>query len=71
VRTSDWKLAVRETGGDELYDLTADPWELRNLHPRLADDQELTRRALDLSGLLQRHLLATMNDQPRQQQVHA
>ncbi|HAT11439.1 MAG TPA: hypothetical protein DCS97_12795 [Planctomycetes bacterium] len=71
VRTSDWKLVVRETGGDELYDLTADPWELRNLHPRLADDQELTRRALDLSGLLQRHLLATMNDQPRQQQVHA
>jgi hypothetical protein len=44
---------------------------LRNLHPRLADESGLTRHALRLSGLLQRHLLATMNDQPRQQQVHA
>ena len=34
VRGERWKLVVRETGEDELYDLTEDPWELRN---RIAD----------------------------------
>jgi hypothetical protein len=31
VRTKDWKLMVRETGGDELYPVSTDPCERWNL----------------------------------------
>ena len=31
VRTIDWKLMVRETGGDELYPVSTDPCERWNL----------------------------------------
>jgi choline-sulfatase len=39
VRTDRYKLVVRETGGNELYDLENDPWELHNRwgDPALAD----------------------------------
>ncbi|MDF3129477.1 sulfatase-like hydrolase/transferase [Kiritimatiellaeota bacterium B1221] len=32
VRTPEWKLVVRETGGNELFDLEADTYEMRNLY---------------------------------------
>ncbi|NBB78039.1 MAG: sulfatase-like hydrolase/transferase [Verrucomicrobia bacterium] len=67
VRTEKWKLVVRETGGDELYDLTSDPRELRN---RIDDG-----RYADVVRQLQRKLLAwclrTDPDQPRVEQVGA
>ena len=31
VRTSDWKYIASATGEEELYDLVADPFELRNV----------------------------------------
>ena len=31
IRTGEWKLVRYETGEEELYDLTADPYELENL----------------------------------------
>ena len=30
VRTATHKLVIRETGGDELYDLEKDRWEMNN-----------------------------------------
>tara|TARA_R100000027_G_scaffold15040_2_gene10810 strand:+ start:1852 stop:3351 length:1500 start_codon:yes stop_codon:yes gene_type:complete len=30
VRTQQWKLVIRETGGNELYDLKSDPYEMNN-----------------------------------------
>ncbi len=32
VRTREWKLVVRETGGNELFHLPDDPYEMRNLY---------------------------------------
>jgi len=67
VRTEKWKLVVRETGGDELYQLTEDPYEMKNL----IDD----RRHAKVVQQLQRKLLAwclrTDPDQPRVEQVGA
>lgn len=44
VRTSRWKLVVRETGGNELYDLDADRWEMENLWERFRADATLAAR---------------------------
>lgn len=32
VRTEEWKLVVRETGGNELFNMQDDPYELKNLY---------------------------------------
>jgi len=50
VRTERWKLVVRETGDDELYNVVDDPWELCNRihepgHETVVRD--LQRRLLD------------------------
>ncbi len=39
VRTNQWKLVVRETGGNELFHVAEDPFEMENLYgdPRYAD----------------------------------
>ncbi len=67
VRTQDWKLIVRETGGDELYDLREDPRELNNLHgtPGLEAVQ------LDLQTQLLQWILRTDPDRPRLARVGA
>ena len=62
VRSERWKLVVRETGGDELYDLAADPWELRNLHGRSEHDGTVA----SLQRLLLAWCLRTDPDRPHQ-----
>jgi choline-sulfatase len=32
VRTEEWKLVVRETGGNEMFHMQEDPWEMKNLY---------------------------------------
>ncbi len=60
IRTRDWKLVVRETGGDELYHLTEDPWEMNNLHSTPGHEAVL----LDLQRRLLEWCLLTDPDQP-------
>jgi choline-sulfatase len=67
VRTARWKLVMREVGGDELYDLEADPWELENLHGR----RELLPQVAELQGRLLRWCLRTDPDRPRLASVGA
>jgi hypothetical protein len=43
VRAIDWKLLVRETGGDELYPVSADPCERWNLLTSLKSSAVLAR----------------------------
>jgi choline-sulfatase len=67
VRTKRWKLVIRETGGNELYDMEADPYELRNLWGR-------PESASVTSALLQSIVqwdLRTDTDRPIQQRVCA
>jgi len=67
VRTATHKLVVREVGGDELYDLTADPHELDNLIDRpehAALVTQLQRQLLDWC-------LRTDTDRPFQEKVGA
>ena len=58
ARTMSHKLVVRECGGDELYDLAADPWEMDNCFgdPALASVQN------ELQLRLIKHRLATDTD---------
>jgi len=32
IRTHDWKLVIRETGGNELFHIAEDPYEMKNLY---------------------------------------
>jgi arylsulfatase A-like enzyme len=54
VRDRRWKYVWNATAEDELYDLQADPWELRNLATRPECAAELAR--------LRRRLIAWMKD---------
>lgn len=50
VRTDKWKLVTRLVGGDELYDMEEDPYEMRNLWGREGYEQivpELQRKMID------------------------
>jgi len=60
VRTPEWKLVVRETGGDELFHVAEDPYEMVNLHgdPARAD------RVAKLQRLLLDWCLRSAPDQP-------
>ncbi|MDQ4099529.1 MAG: sulfatase-like hydrolase/transferase [Chloroflexota bacterium] len=59
-RTHDWKLVRYETGEGELYDLRADPYELRNR----IDDPACEPVVRDLEGRLLRWLIATEDTLP-------
>ena len=61
VRTENWKLVVRETGGNELYHLAADPWEMNNLYGQPGTESTV----LDLQDKLLHWVLRTDTDLPR------
>jgi arylsulfatase A-like enzyme len=67
VRTERWKLVVRLSGGNELYDLDRDPWELNNLYGR----RDLSRVVCDLERMLIEWCLRTDTDRPFQPEVGA
>jgi choline-sulfatase len=67
IRTKDWKLVVREVGGNELYHMSEDPWELRNLYGQ-AGTEAIT---LELQTALLEWCLRTDTDRPFVQEVGA
>lgn len=67
VRTCDWKLVVRETGGNELYHLAEDPREMNNLYGQPGTEPIL----LDLQEKLLQWVLRSDPDQPRIAEVGA
>ena len=67
VRTYTHKLVMRLTGGNELYDLEADPWELDNRW----DDPALNAVKLELMQKLVEWSLRTDTDRPYQPNVAA
>ncbi|MBN8526203.1 MAG: sulfatase-like hydrolase/transferase [Planctomycetes bacterium] len=67
VRSETHKLVMRETGGHELYDLAADPWELDN---RYGDPAMSGVQAALMERLVGWHL-RTVSDRPFQPQVGA
>jgi arylsulfatase A-like enzyme len=67
VRTEHHKLVMREVGGNELYDLDADPWELSN---RYGDVQLAAVQAGLMEQLVAWHL-RTVSDRPFQPRVGA
>jgi choline-sulfatase len=71
VRTDRWKLVMRVAGGNELYDMESDPWELHNLWGRHEGDAELQRVVLDLQQRLIEWCLRTDTDRPFQEDVGA
>lgn len=48
VRTKDWKLVIRETGGNELFHLRADPDEMFNLYPNTGYEEIKSQLMLQL-----------------------
>ncbi|NLF40756.1 hypothetical protein GX586_15035 [bacterium] len=71
VRTERWKLVIRETGGNELYDMQADPWELNNLWNDYPSNPILRDAVLDLQQKMIEWCLRTDTDRPYQEQVGA
>jgi choline-sulfatase len=67
VRTGTHRLTLRETGEHELYDLQADPYEMRNR----IDDLELASVRSDLTQRLAVWSLQTNPDRPHQDSVGA
>ncbi len=67
VRTATHKLVIRETGGDELYDLEEDRWEMNNRW----DDPALAAVKTDLLTKLAKWALTTDTDRPYQAEVGA
>ena len=67
VRTDGWKLVVREVGGNELYDVQADPWEMTNRW----GEPDLRDLTLELMQKLVEWNLRTWTDRPFQPQVGA
>lgn len=60
VRTDKWKLVIRLAGGNELYDMENDPYELDNLYGR----PELAPVVLDLQTRMIEWCLRTDTDRP-------
>lgn len=71
VRSDRWKLAARLAGGNELYDLAADPHELDNLWPDLGTRPDLLPVVADLQQALIEWSLRTDTDRPFQEHVGA
>lgn len=67
VRTATHKLVVRLAGGNELYGIEQDPWELDNRW----GDPALREVALDLQQKMIAWCLRTDTDRPHQQTVGA
>ncbi|MGF1483794.1 MAG: sulfatase-like hydrolase/transferase [Opitutales bacterium] len=67
IRTQEWKLVVREIGGNELYHLTEDRWELKNLYGQ-PGTESIT---LELQRGLLEWCLRTDTDRPYIQNVGA
>jgi choline-sulfatase len=67
VRTREWKLVIREIGGNELYNLLVDPHEMENLYGQSQYseiEKQLLLRLVEWS-------LLTDTDRPRQEKVGA
>ena len=60
VRTDDWKLVIRETGGNELFNMREDPYEMRNLY----GDPRYDTVVMDLQLQLIEWTLRTDTDRP-------
>jgi arylsulfatase A-like enzyme len=71
VRTEKWKLVVRLTGGNELYDMEQDPKEMNNLYPDTNSSPALQAVVSDLQLKLLEWCLRTDTDQPRDNKVGA
>lgn len=71
VRTERWKLVVRLTGGNELYDMSTDPRELVNLYDASRKDPALSAVVTDLQSRLLEWCLRTDTDRPYEQKVGA
>ena len=67
VRSEDWKLAIRETGGNELFDLKNDPNELVNVY----GDAAYNDVVMDLQHQMIQWCLRTDTDRPYQENVGA
>lgn len=67
VRTDRYKLVIRLAGGNELYDLAEDPWELRNRW----GDPALNAVMLDLQHRMIEWCLRTDTDRPMEERVLA
>ncbi len=71
IRTDDWKLVIRLTGGNELYNLKDDPWELNNIYDQHETDLEIKAVVADLQLQLVEWCLRTDTDRPFQEKVGA
>jgi hypothetical protein len=67
VRTKQHKLVMRLAGGNELYDLQRDPWELDNRW----GDPALREVTLALQQMMIEWCLRTDTDRPHQALVGA
>ena len=68
ARSERWKLVIRETGGNELYDLLEDPYEMYNLWELRESYPDVL---LDLQQRMIEWCLRTDTDRPRQEMVVA
>ena len=65
VRTARWKYVRYLSYGEELYDLAADPGELRNLVREPSAASERTRLARELDDWIRRYRAIRSPDSPR------
>jgi choline-sulfatase len=71
VRTKRWKLVARLTGGNELYDMKNDPYEMKNLWPGHEKDATLSRVVSVLQLKMIEWCLRTDTDRPFEPNVGA
>ena len=71
ARTERWKLVVRLRGGNELYDVRRDPFELHNLWGEHLQRPDLLAVVLDLQQRMLEWCLRTDTDRPYQNLVGA
>ena len=65
ARTERWKLVVRLRGGNELYDVRRDPFELHNLWGEHLQRPDLLAVVLDLQQRMLEWCLRTDTDRRR------